>query len=56
MKKDQESLKKATDALNAFLIRRNLTKYYTYDTQGYLFDAEGNGWGGFDEEPIVTIN
>jgi DNA polymerase I-like protein with 3'-5' exonuclease and polymerase domains len=49
MSKDKINLENRLKALNDFIIKNNMTKYYKIDNQGDLFS-------GFSLEPQVTIN
>ena len=49
MRKDKENLDKRRKALDEFLIKNSLSKYYHIDTQGDLFD-------GFNTEPVIDLN
>lgn len=50
MKKDKESLDKAEEALNKFVINNPLLKKYTY------INLQGDLWKGFDTTPKCKIN
>ena len=49
MKKDKENLDTRRKALDDFLIKNSLSKYYHIDTQGDLFE-------GFSTEPVTDLN
>lgn len=49
MRKDKENLDKRKKALDDFLIKNSLSKYYHIDTQGDLFN-------GFSTEPVIDLN
>jgi len=50
MKSDQEKLKKAEEALNAFVVSKDDLKQFVY------INTQGDLWGGFDLTPKVNIN
>lgn len=49
MRKDKENLDKRRKALDEFLIKNSLSKYYHIDTQGDLFE-------GFSTKPVIDLN
>lgn len=49
MKKDKENLDSRRKALDDFLVKNCLSKYYHIDTQGDLFE-------GFSTDPVIDLN
>ena len=49
MKKDKENLDKRRKALDDFIVKNSLSKYYHIDTQGDLFE-------GFSTNPVIDLN